>query len=341
MEKTTKKNEKKGGFKSHIQYAFIIYILSLIGIFAFYRAVPKYYKATSSVLQPPEREFSVDTGTEFSSQLRTNTDLFFSILNSRTMKDGIIERFELIDVYNEANLDMARRRMEKNTIISLTKEKIIEIQVIDTSPSRAAEIANSFIEELDNTVKNLALTTAKQDREFADRRLSETENNINSLQKRLSEIQKKDKLIADKELAQISQTAGKFMQEAFTKKIELERQKRILSDNSIEIIMLEEELKDIEDALARLLFAENEIISIMRELRAQEDIYGLLTSKLEEAKINEARDTPVVQVLDKAVVPEQIYKPDIKVLILLQSLIVGALAVIIFFFDLLKYLGSI
>jgi len=231
--------------------------------------------------------------------------------------------------------------MDKRVTIRLTKEKIIEIGVIDTDPKRAAEIANFFVERLDNTVKALSITTAKQDRIFTEKQLHETENTINALESRLAAIKDRDKLAADKELEQIAQTAGKLMEDLFHKKLEVQRKSEILKEDSFEIQMLKKDIENLEATLSRLLRSENELRSIIRELQAQEEVYNFLTSKLEEAKINEARDTPVIQILDRAVIPNNIYKPDIKTLIIIQTIIFGGLGVLIFFFDLLKYLGSI
>ncbi len=337
METGKKKLESKNGFRSHIKFVLIFYILGFGIVYAIYWISPKYYRACASILQPPDREISEG----FLSQPRTNTELFFSILTSRTIKDEIIENFGLIKAYNASTIDRAREELDERVIIHLTKEKVIEMSVIDVNPERAAEIANFFIERLDNTVKVLSITTAKQDRIFTEKQLHETENTINILESRLAEIKDREKVAADKNLAQITQTAGKLMEDLFKKKLEMQRKSEILKTDSFEMEMLKNEIKNLEDTLTKLLQSEDELRSIMRELQAQEEVYHFLTSKLEEAKINEARDTPVIQVLDTAVVPNKVYKPDLKMLVVVQTIIFGGLGILIFFFDLLKYLGSI
>jgi uncharacterized protein involved in exopolysaccharide biosynthesis len=131
------------------------------------------------------------------------------------------------------------------------------------------------------------------------------------------------------------------MEDLFSKKLELKRKGEILKADSFEMELLKKEIENTEATLSKLLYSENELMGIIRELRAQEEIYSFLTSKLEEAKIDEARDTPVIQELDKAVVPHKVYKPDIKLLLIIQAAVFGGLAILIFFFDLLRYLGNI
>jgi uncharacterized protein involved in exopolysaccharide biosynthesis len=346
MENGKNRTDRKKGFRSHLKFVLAFYILGFGIVYFIYLLSPKYYRASASILQPPERELHVsgsasDSQGKSLSQLRTNTELFFSILGSRTIKDEIIENFGLIKAYNARNIDHAREKLDRCVTLSLTKEKIIEITVIDTSPERSAEIANYFVSRLDNTVKVLSITTAKQDRLFIETRLNETENTINTLEKRLAGIKDRDKLVADKDLAQITETAGRLMEDLFNKKLELKRKGEILKADSFEMELLKKEIENTEATLSKLLYSENELMGIIRELRAQEEIYSFLTSKLEEAKIDEARDTPVIQELDKAVVPHKVYKPDIKLLLIIQAAVFGGLAILIFFFDLLRYLGNI
>ena len=346
METEKKRIDRKNGFRSHLKFVLIFYLLGFGIVYCVYLISPKYYKASASILQPPERELNVSKETSDSSeksisQFRTNTELFFSILNSRTIKDDIIVKFGLVKEYNARNIDHARERLDKRVNLYLTKQKIIEISVIDTNPQRAADMANYFIERLDNTIKAISITTAKQDRIFIEARLHDTEQTIDSLEKKLAGIKDRDKLVADKDLAQITQTAGRLMEELFNKKLEMQRKGEVLKANSFEMELLKKDIQNLETTLSRLLYSENELTGIIRELRAQEEIYSFLTSKLEEAKIDEARDTPVIQVLDEAVVPCKIYKPNIKLLLIIQAVVFGGLSILIFFFDLLRYLGNI
>jgi capsule polysaccharide export protein KpsE/RkpR len=52
-----------------------------------------------------------------------------------------------------------------------------------------------------------------------------------------------------------------------------------------------------------------ELARLVRDVKVQETVYTLLTQQYEQAKIAEARDTPVVQVLDKAVPAERKSRP--------------------------------
>ncbi len=337
---------KGSPLKRHI----ILWILSLIaGInltVLFYLISPKYYKATATILQPPETEITAShQPSKFSKEpislIRTNTELFFSILNSRRMKDDLINKFNLKKHYNVSNDDEAIEILNKRVNIFLTKDKVIQIDVIDRDPKIAAEIANFYTENLDFLIKELTITTAKQNRKFLEKRIKETTELIENLEKRLTELQNTNKLVVDPNLSQISQAGGKLMEQLINKQLELEKERQILDEKDPKIIMLKNEIKEIQTSLSKLLSSQDELTRILRELKVQESLYSFLTSKMEEAKIEETRDTPVVQVLDRAKVPYKVYKPDLKFLLILATSFIGGIGFLVIFFDILKFLGSI
>lgn len=342
-----KKGILKGSpLKRHLILIILLYIASANLTILFYLLSPKYYKATSSILQPPEtRETSTISSEKFSKEplslIRTNTELFFSILNSRRMKEDIIEKFNLKKHYNVSSNDDVIEILQKRTNIFLTKDKVIQIEVIDRDPKIAAGIANFYAENLDFLIKELTITTAKQNRIFIEKRLKETTELIETLEKKLTEIQNKNKLVVDPELNQISQVGGRLMENLINKQLELEKERQILNDDDPKIIMLKNEIKEIQTGLSNLLSCQDELTKILRELKVQESLYNFLTSKMEEAKIEETRDTPVVQILDKAQIPFKVYKPDIKLNLIIVSSIIGGIGFLTIFFDILRFLGTI
>jgi len=125
------------------------------------------------------------------------------------------------------------------------------------------------------------------------------------------------------------------------KKLELERRKRVYQADQPEIVLLSAEIRDLQKELDRLTSYQTQLTQILRELKAQESLYSFLTAQLESAKLEETKDTPFIQVLDTAVVPQKVYSPDIKkILIIIIGIIVGV-GIIVLFFDVLRFLGSI
>nr|MBC8490743.1 hypothetical protein [Bacteroidota bacterium] len=59
-----------------------------------------------------------------------------------------------------------------------------------------------------------------------------------------------------------------------------------------------------------------QLLRMKRDVEIQNTLFTFLTQQYEEAKIQEARDTPTVQVLDKAIRPEKRAKPKRKLIVL-------------------------
>ncbi|HPP11768.1 MAG TPA: GNVR domain-containing protein [bacterium] len=331
--------------RRHFFLIVLYYIAVCLLAFAVYLIVPKYYRATATILQPPETEASTAKGSRLSEELvaniRTNTELFLSLLGSRRMKDDLITRYNLVQIYSARNMDEAREILSRRLKIVFTREKVIQLELLDTGRERVAEMVNFYLDNLDRLIKELTITTAKQNRIFIEERLRETSEQIAALEAQLQRLQETNRFVADPELAQITQAGGAIMQKLVDKQLELERKRLVLNDTDEQIILLKREIADLKQALSHLLDSRDELLRVLRELKIQKSVYSLLTSKLEEAKINEARDTPIVQVLDRAAVPDKVYRPDLKMIMMLVSAVVGGVGFLVIFVDILKYLGSI
>jgi uncharacterized protein involved in exopolysaccharide biosynthesis len=102
-------------------------------------------------------------------------NLYVGILESRIVEDEIIERFNLVEVYGVKNRTEAALRLHKNTVFNASDDNILRIRVKDKDPSRAADMANAFVEELDRQNKRLSAGQATSKRIFLGNRLKEIE----------------------------------------------------------------------------------------------------------------------------------------------------------------------
>lgn len=117
--------------------------------------------------------------------------------------------------------------------------------------------------------------------------------------------------------------------------------KRIYQSDQPEIVLLSAEIKDLQKELDRLTFYQTKLTQILRELKAQESVYSFLTGQLETAKLDETKNTPFIQVLDTAVSPQKVYSPDIKKILIIIGTLIIAIGILVLFFDVLRFLGSI
>lgn len=112
--------------------------------------------------------------------------IYVGILESRVVKDAIIDRLDLIKVYDVKKRFVARNKLQKNTTIEASRENIVYITVEDKDPNRVAAIANAYVEELDRQNKRLSTGQATSKRIFLKNRLKEIEEKLSKIDNILS-----------------------------------------------------------------------------------------------------------------------------------------------------------
>ncbi|MFN4227326.1 MAG: GumC family protein [Candidatus Ratteibacteria bacterium] len=315
-----------------IGFTFFIVVLTMIVSLL----VPKSYKAKGVILPSLTSEvtsFSTlvsSLGFSVKQQI-SNIDLCYSILKSRTILDKIIEKFNLMEIYKAKTKEDARKRLSNLTEIKKNKEGTIEINVIDFSPVRARDIVNSYITLLDETIRCLNITSASQKKLFIEKRLKETEAELKSIEEKVKNYQVEKKISVGRDELTAAKTAGEIQGRYLAKKIELETLKKFSTSNNPEVIKLENEVKELEKTIVNLPPLETEMQRLLRDLKIQETLFTYLTSEYETAKIEEARDTPVISVVDWAEIPEKKYKPKIRINMAISGIISLFLSIFIVF----------
>ncbi|MFH1370988.1 MAG: Wzz/FepE/Etk N-terminal domain-containing protein [Planctomycetota bacterium] len=167
--------------------------------------MPRIYAATTSIVPPLqilEKESEAtgalralkDSLISRATMATSIADLYVGILKSRGVQEAIIDKFNLLKVYNVKRLLYARRQLQKNTDIETSKEGIVYITVKDKSAAMAAALANAYVDELDRQNKRLSVGQATSKRIFLENRLREIDeklsriDNISSREARTQEM---------------------------------------------------------------------------------------------------------------------------------------------------------
>ena len=170
--------------------------------------LPKWYTASARIL-PPQQNQSL--ASSFLSQLggagslaavagkdlglKNPNDLYVSMLKSRTVADALVQRFQLQAVYGKDILSDVRKKLEKCSDITDTRDGLIRISVQDRDPKRAAAMANDYVDQLRRMTAGLALTEAAQRRLFFDFQLQKAKESLALAEQNLSETQQRTGLI--------------------------------------------------------------------------------------------------------------------------------------------------
>jgi len=333
--------------------AVIAAIISLI--------IPKTYTATARIL-PPKDQSSGGLAAALSGQLggvaalaagalggslggATNAELLVGMLLSRAVTDRILDRFNLQEVYDTKYRVEAREELLDNLDTSVSKKSgIITLSVNAHDPERAAAMANAFVHELDRLSRHLNLTEASRKRVFLEERLVQVNKDLASAEDTLRAFQEKYGAIQVEEQAKsMIDLLGTLKGQLMAAQVELGVTRRFASGNNPEVDRLQTQIHEIESRIRDLEQGKGErpsgdiflptqevpelgvrYVRLLRDVKVQESIYELLTKQYEMAKMQEARDAPTIQVLDKAVVPEKKSKPK-RVLIVVLTAIMGLL----------------
>lgn len=280
----------------------------------------------------------------------SSTDVFTAMLKSRVMADDVIKQFNLMSLYEAKSMQDAREILEAATRVTLNKEKVIRVTVESKDPQLAADMANFYVANLDRLNRTLNVTKAGENRRFLERRLIDTQARLAKAEEELKDFQTSHRAIAvETQTKAMIEAVATLQGQIAAQEVQLQVMGTYLSSDNPELGRVRSGVEELKRQVrlleggkgGRLSSTErsqpgmNQVPALaldygrlMRELKVQETLFTLLTGQLEQAKLAEARDSPVVQVLDQAVRADRKSRPKV----LLNTVVAGAAA---FFFSLL------
>jgi capsule polysaccharide export protein KpsE/RkpR len=241
--------------------------------------------------------------------IKTAADQYVSLLLSANVADRLIERFGLRDVYKVETQVEARRKLEQRVKVALgRKDGLITLEVEDTSPQRAAQMANEHVAELRRLSSELALTEAQQRRAFFAAELKRARDALSASQLRLQASGFNASVIKS-EPRVAAENYARLKAEATAAEVRLRTLSSDLSAESPEVRSQKAQLAALTTELRRLEQAANgeggsEYLSIYRDFKYQETLFDLLARQFELARLDEAREAAMIQVVDVATPPE-------------------------------------
>lgn len=261
--------------------------------------------------------------------LKNTSDLFIGVLESRTVQDDLINKFDLKKVYWDQRIEDARIDLGKHTdMFADRKSGIITVLVTDNSPERAAAMAGEYVNELNRVVVQLNTSSAHRERVFLEDRLTQVKQDLESAEQRFSEF-------ASKNTALDIPAQGKAMIEAaatmegqlIAAQTELESLKQIYADGNVRVRSTQARVDELRRQLQNNLGSKSgdaakgkegdslyptirqlpvlgvSYADLYRTTKVQEAIFQTLTQEYELAKVQEAKETPSVKVLDPPDIP--------------------------------------
>lgn len=274
--------------------------------------------------------------------IKSTGDLYVGILKSRTIADRLIVRFNLKERFKTKTLIETRERLLKRTAIAFGKDGLITLEFDDKDPVFAASVANSYVEELERLMQGLALTEAGQRRQYFERQLKRTKDELANAEVALRRTQEKTGLIElGAQGRAIIEAISALRAQIATREVVLGSMKTFATDRNPDAIRVESEIKELKEQLTKLEKpngAENnegdmaipsgkvpevglEYARKLREVKYHEVLFELMAKQYEIARADEARDSGSLQVIDKAVPPDRKSKPKRMLIVFLAALL--------------------
>jgi capsule polysaccharide export protein KpsE/RkpR len=293
--------------------------------------------------------------------------LFIGVLRSETAQDRIVEQFNLKKVYGTALAIDARKTLDaRTTITEDRKSGIISINVTDRSAQRAAAIANAYVDELNSLVASLSTSAAHRERVFLEERLKVVKVDLDNAANALGQFSSKNNTLdIQSEGRAMLEAAGTLAGQMIAAQSELEGLRQIYTDNnprvqslSARVAALRKQLEKLggqpgntvngvalvpgqsaappsENAgempfptIRNLPLLGAQYADYYRQAKIEETVFELLTEQYELAKVDEAKETPSVKVLDPGKIPERKSFPPRLLMVFFGTLLVLTSSVI-------------
>jgi tyrosine-protein kinase Etk/Wzc len=313
--------------------------------------LPKWYNARATIL-PPE---SMTADTDMAGLMRTAgyrrarlltlvspSEIFSAILTSHRVTVAVIDSLDLMEIYDAGTVQDVMDIVAERRKVSVNSQGLIEIQYEDRDPEQAAVIANALIRQLDVFNRETQITSARRVRQFIETRIGQAITELEIAETEMQKFKESTGAVFISEQARVSiETAAGIYGRIAELEVGLERLGAFATARSPEVIDIRSQIRALERKLAEMgymasdgenvgdskLFPkfstapelEKRLAELTREVEIKRSVYRVLSEQYEEAKIQEMRDTPTLQVLDWAHPPMVRSKPKRKTIVAVSA----------------------
>jgi uncharacterized protein involved in exopolysaccharide biosynthesis len=339
------------GKRTILGATFAVFVIATLVAFL----LPPRYTSTTSFVPPANVGSGSSMASIVSGQLsaigagdllggiKSPGDLYAGILKSHSIAEDLIKRFDLMHVYKVQKESQAEKTLNSNTNVEVDpKSTIVTVDVTANSPQLAHDLASAYMDALRDTNGRLALSQSSQRRLFFGQQLAKEKDDLEDAEVELKRTEEQSGLIAPTgqttvEIETIAQTQAQIA----VREVQLAALRDSATEQNSEVIRLRSEIDDLQGQLARLQKGsgkestaaiptskvpglELEYVRKEREVKYHEALFDMLSRQYEAARLDEARDSPLLQVLDPATYPDTKSWPK-RSYFLLGGLVLGFL----------------
>ncbi len=319
--------------------------------------IPPSYTAKTQFL-PPQQQQSAAAGLLQSlgslgglagaaAGIKNPADQYIAYMKSNAVKDALIDRFKLMERYDEKYKDDARKELDKQARIASGKDGLISVEFDDKNPKFAAEVANAYVEELRTVLGRLAVTEAQQRRLFFEKQLLKAKENLTASEQALKATGISDSVLKSNPATAVAGIAA-LKAQITAQEVKVGAMRGYLAETAPDFRQAMTELANLRAQLGKqdkdstgTDAGQGDYIAKYRDFKYHETLFELFAKQFELAKVDEAREGAVIQVLDAAQPPERKSKPKKGLIAVIATLAAGfALLLFVFIRQALRNAGQ-
>lgn len=260
--------------------------------------------------------------------LKNPNEMYVAMLKSRTVEDAMVQRFGLMREYRKQRLSDARKTLEKYARVDgNSKDGLIHLSVQDADPGRAAALANGYVDQFRALSQNLAITEAQQRRLFFENQLKQANQDLAHAEEALKATEQRTGVIElDSQARALVESAARLRAQIAAQEVQIQAMQTYATGENAQLVEAGKELEGLRAQLARLggggdnpdaiivpkgqmTAAGLEYLRRLRDVRYAETIFEILARQFEMAKLDEAKEGSIIQVVDPAVPPDRKSSP--------------------------------
>lgn len=269
--------------------------------------------------------------------VRNSSDQYVSLMQSVTVSNEIVDKFNLQDVYKTKFKEDARKDLKRFVrIVAGKKDGLISVEVDDVDPQRAADMANAYFDALKGFSNGLALTEAQQRRAVFQKQLEQTRVLLGAAQDKLTAAGFNSGTLKAEPKA-TAEAFARIKAEIAANEIRLQTALRTLTEQAVEVQQLRAANNELQVQLRRFekpvqgpTQQDQDYVLAYREVKYQEAMFDIYARQFELARLDEAKEGALFQLVDKATPPERRSAPQ-RTKIALSAMLLAALSLCMFF----------
>jgi uncharacterized protein involved in exopolysaccharide biosynthesis len=274
--------------------------------------------------------------------IKSPDEMYIALLQSDTLQNSLIEQLKLKDRYKKVTMMDTRKALTAAVKVTSDKKSgLISIEVDDKDPAFAAQLANAHVQGLSTMLGNLAVTDAQQRRKYFEQQLIKTQQLLSLAEADFRSAKEKSGMQVTAVIAEVGVKASAELRgQIAAREVQMQAMGRFATAQNPDMQRLGSELAAMRAQLSKIEQGTGDTdkisptqqlaVSSYREIKAREAMMTVLMGQYESARLDEAKEGPLVQQVDVAQPPEMRSKPKRSLMVIFSAffgLFVGVLAI--------------